>query len=147
MSRTLTGLVAASLVGLLGLSSPAGAAVDCTRKLHTATSPGVAIPGELAAVDVSSPTDAWAVGDAGGVTLAERWDRGAWATVPAATPGDASRLLGVTALSADDAWAVGSWDQGAEDHGLIEHWNGQAWTQVPTTAVADLNAVDSSPTG
>src|ERR1041384_1184996 len=147
MVRRLTLCVAASLAGLMGLSSPVGATVDCTRKLHMADSPTVPVAGELSAVHVSSPTDAWVGGDAGGQALAERWDGAEWATVPAAAPGDASRLFGVTAVSSDDAWAVGSWDVGASDHGLIEHWDGQAWTQFPTTAVNDLNAVDSSPTG
>src|SRR5947207_5093252 len=142
MSRTLMLLIAASLVSVLGTTSPAGAVVDCTRRLRTADSPTVPVPGELSALHVASPTDAWAVGDAGGEALAERWDGLEWHTGVAVTPGDASRLFGVTASTADDAWAVGSWDQGPNHHGLIEHWDGQAWNQVPTTALADLNAVD-----
>ena len=103
MSRTLMLLIAASLVSVLGTTSPAGAVVDCTRRLRTADSPTVPVPGELSALHVASPTDAWAVGDAGGEALAERWDGLEWHTGVAVTPGDASRLFGVTASTADDA--------------------------------------------
>jgi hypothetical protein len=107
----------------------------------------VAPPGQLAAVDATSPANAWAVGDAGGQTLAERWEGAEWKTVATAAPGDSSRLFGVTSLASDDAWAVGSWDQGTGHHGLAEHWDGQSWTQVPNTSRGDLNAIDSDPEG
>ena len=47
---------------------------------------------------------------------------------------------GVTVLSPCDAWAVG-FDQntGGLDQTLIEHWDGTAWTVVPSPNVAGLN--------
>ena len=52
------------------------------------------------------------------------WDGLAWAVVPR-PPGGALRA--VTALAADNAWAVG-------DGGLILHWDGTAWSSVPAPA-------------
>jgi hypothetical protein len=41
-------------------------------------------------------------------------------------------LVSVTAPSATDAWAVGSTtDSNGDEHALIEHWNGSAWTIAP----------------
>lgn len=58
---------------------------------------------------------------------------GSWSVVPSpsvsALP---SSLGGVTATSANDAWAVGDHvDSSDVDHTLIEHWNGTAWSIVP----------------
>ena len=46
----------------------------------------------------------------------------------------------MTALSPCDAWAVG-FDQnvGGLDQTLVEHWDGTAWTVVPSPNVAGLN--------
>jgi hypothetical protein len=42
-------------------------------------------------------------------------------------------LLGVAAASSDDAWAVGKEQlTSVAQPALIEHWNGQAWAQVPS---------------
>src|SRR5581483_4235535 len=47
-----------------------------------------------------------------------------------------SELYGITALSANDVWAVGdasvSTASGVERLALTLHWNGKTWTQVPT---------------
>ena len=43
-------------------------------------------------------------------------------------PVHSASLHGVAALSASDAWAVGSADAGS----LILHWNGTAWKRVPS---------------
>lgn len=44
----------------------------------------------------------------------------------------AGHFLGVSAVSATDAWAVGgtSWENPSQT--LAEHWNGSSWTKVPT---------------
>jgi hypothetical protein len=99
--------------------------------------------GGFAAVAATSASNAWAVGTyaKGSVpdTLIEHWTGTAWAQVPSPSPGkDLNRLDGVAATSATNAWAVGYYSQhsdpGAEGHArtLIEHWNGTAWTQVPS---------------
>ncbi|GGJ37210.1 hypothetical protein [Streptomyces brasiliensis] len=119
------------------------------------------------AVTALSGQDGWVVGDdsdAVGGIVTEHWDGTAWRLVPAPAPTgtDASSagLLAVSGTSADDVWAVG-WAQirdgsGApgptgkpappESHqeGLVEHWDGTAWQQVPLPEPSDawgLNGV------
>ena len=56
---------------------------------------------------------------------------GKWSVVPAPHPNVSSALNGVAAVSANDAWAVGS--AGSQISGaqtLIEHWNGTSWQIV-----------------
>ena len=70
-----------------------------------------------------------------------------WGGQPPPSPGTAdNELTGVTVLSLCDAWAVGfDQDTGGLDQTLIEHWDGAAWTVVPSPDVAgrnnELNAV------
>ena len=58
--------------------------------------------------------------------LALHWNGHIWSQVP--SQGPASGLTGVTALSASDAWAVGTDMAGT----LVLHWNGHTWSQVPS---------------
>jgi hypothetical protein len=51
-----------------------------------------------------------------------------WHRVPAPDPGS-SFLLDVGAISATDAWAVGGSESGRT---LVEHWDGDSWSIVPT---------------
>ena len=99
-----------------------------------------------------SASDVWAVGeqqsmDGAFSTLVEHWDGTRWQVMPAPNPGaSGNHLYGVFALSRDDVWAVGQRnDASAPDHELIIHWNGSAWSVVPSpshgTASADLFAV------
>jgi hypothetical protein len=103
-------------------------------------SPGVS---SLAAVTARSPSDAWAVGyyltsniiePFFQQTLIEHWNGKTWLQAPSPSPGPAdSALLGVAAVSPTSAWAVGTYtDVQGYDQTLIEHWNGKAWTQVPS---------------
>ncbi len=65
----------------------------------------------------------------------ELWNGGQWHAVP--TPAvDGSLLQSVTAVSADDVWAVGG--SGAETRtprALIENWNGTNWKAVASPRV------------
>jgi hypothetical protein len=109
-------------------------------------SPSPAPGGYLNGVAATSARNAWAVGLIGGgpgtgtgpidKTLIEHWNGNAWTRVPSPTPRPAGGLSGVAAISATDAWAVG-WtgtgpDFGGTSQTLIEHWNGNAWTRVPS---------------
>jgi hypothetical protein len=47
-----------------------------------------------------------------------------------AGPAQLDGLHGVSAVSASNAWAVGSYVSGGVKRTLIEHWNGRAWKQV-----------------
>ena len=88
-------------------------------------------------VTARSANDAWAVGvvaNASFVTkpLILHWDGHAWKRVASPAPGHGSSLNGVTALSAHNAWAVGSFVAGFSRRLLVEHWNGRAWRVVKT---------------
>jgi hypothetical protein len=123
---------------------------DGTRWTPVPTpSPGTGIDGAaLNAVTVLSPADAWAVGwhsirsGAGEVTLIMHWNGARWAQVPSPSPGGSqgvSALGGVTAVSASDMWAVGSFQgssPGSAPNALVLHWNGARWAQVPSHSPA-----------
>ncbi len=79
-------------------------------------SPNPGAPGnELNAVSADSATDAWAVGTilaSGGVTdtLILHWNGTSWSQVSSPTPANSYlNLAGVSAISASDAWAVGTY--------------------------------------
>ncbi len=91
-------------------------------------------------VDVSS-TEAWAAGIVGIGTGApnqviEHWDGTAWSVFqgPAFGPADQPAIYGMTAVSANDIWTVGSLLTDNELlHSLFEHWDGSAWTAYAGT--------------
>jgi hypothetical protein len=89
-------------------------------------------------VSADSPTDAWAVGlayhDPGvgtSTTLTMHWDGTSWSRVASPSPGS-DELRGVSAISPDDAWAVGTSFVGTVGSTLVGHWDGSSWTQVPS---------------
>jgi hypothetical protein len=99
----------------------------------------------LSAVAATSPTSAWAVGDVeyttpGGIVyvrpLIEHWDGTAWTRVPSPHPSSYCYLSAVAATSPTSAWAIGSFetnrDGSLKAKTLIEHWDGTAWTPVPS---------------
>jgi len=79
-------------------------------------------------------------------TLIEHWDGTAWTVVPspnANTTGNV--LLGITATSPTDIWAVG--DQvapGIEVRTLALHFNGGAWSVVPTPNPVGGSSLDQN---
>jgi hypothetical protein len=111
------------------------------------TTPDSLTPGHassLYGVAAPSATGAWAVGvvnrHGGGHALAEFWNGARWRTVHTVGP----PLPGVSALGADDAWAVG----GRSGGGVVMHWNGSAWTvKTKLDKTRELVAVaEASPT-
>jgi hypothetical protein len=86
----------------------------------------------LRAVSALSPTLAWAVGyDALSNPLIERWDGTRWH--PADNPiGTMFYLAAVDARTSTDVWAVGSEPSGGQQLTFVTHWDGAAWTQVPS---------------
>lgn len=93
----------------------------------------------LEAVHSVSASNVWAVGydlNANLVhkALIEHWNGKAWRTVPAKQVGTLDNdLWGVTALGPRDVWAVGNENTGKfMFRPLVEHWNGKAWSVVPT---------------
>lgn len=101
----------------------------------------------LHAVSAISTNDVWAVGariiPSDTVTVHEplikHWGGSTWSTVPG--PGlDNGQLFDVSALSGDDAWAIGSYDP--HDPNLssqvILHWDGVAWSRMPNPDIGTL---------
>jgi Phosphoesterase family len=82
---------------------------------------------------------AWAVGVAldnafRNRALIEAWDGSRWTVAANPQPGSVrDQLFGVSAASAGDVWAVGD-QQGTDGtfRTLVEHWNGTAWSVVPS---------------
>jgi hypothetical protein len=106
---------------------------------------------ELYGVDAVSSNDVWAVGYANIAnygsekTLVEHWNGAAWAIVPSQNIGpDANFLYGVSAISANDVWAVGEGNSHDISSGvtMAQHWNGTSWTVVTTPNVGtEANAL------
>jgi len=104
----------------------------------------------LYAVAATSARNAWAVGGSDappGKTEILHWNGAAWKPVPSPTPKGGGALFGVTAVSARDAWAVGCAGNCFQGFGgiktLILHWNGTAWTRVPSPSPGIGSALSS----
>ena len=104
---------------------------------------------KLNAVLALAPNDVWAVGfstpvappkRAATLTLIEHFDGTNWAVVPSPNVGpnsanQSNRLLGLTAKSANDIWAFGSYfaaDGSGHQMTLLLHWDGISWTVAST---------------
>ncbi len=120
----------------------------------------------LEAVTAISTSDVWAVGWEGSSdsfttdTLTEHWDGLTWNLVPSVNVKALDqKLYGVAAVSTNDVWAVGEYDNANGSHiqTLIEHWNGSSWslakapkgnnflTSVAVVSANDVWAVGASP--
>jgi hypothetical protein len=64
--------------------------------------------------------------------LALRWDGKAWQQTEQPVPD--GRLDDVLVKSADDVWAVGGTENGAEIKPVLQHWTGKAWSRVDAPA-------------
>jgi erythromycin esterase-like protein len=107
-------------------------------------------------VKAASANDVWAVGQfsaASGFrqTLTEHWNGKNWSVVPSPNVGTHDNILhGVTAVSANDVWAVGDFlDSNSNSQALIEHWNGTTWSVVPSSVsgssvLNDVKAVSAN---
>ena len=101
-------------------------------------------PNQLNAVAALAPDNAWAVGfstpglagQSATLTLILHWDGTSWAVVPSPNVGpnstsQSNRLLGLTANSANDIWAFGSYfaaDGSGHQRTLLLHYDGASWT-------------------
>ena len=106
-----------------------------------------------------SKDNAWATGiyskPRSQTALIEHWNGKQWSIVPGASiPGtpQSANLTGITALSANNIWAVGTsiWSNGYDTFKtLTEHWNGHTWHYVPSpnpgTGSNILHSVTSLP--
>lgn len=115
---------------------------------------------KLNGVAVVSATDIWAVGygpplpgEAAYVkhTLIEHWNGASWSIVVSANPPvktyPQAELFSVFAPSANDVWAVGSYENPSyfPSFTLIEHWDGISWKIVsspsPDSQLNDLHSI------
>lgn len=109
---------------------------------------------QLNAVAVVSSSDAWAVGNltdkqtSNSLSLIEHWDGASWSVVSSPNPGAVASLSGVTAISANDIWAVGyvQVNNSSLNQTLTEHWDGNSWSVVssPNVSGADNGLVSVS---
>jgi hypothetical protein len=103
-------------------------------KIQSSPNPGGGSGSELNAVTATSAGNAWAVGDTnftGGAarTLILHWNGHAWKVQQSPNPGSRSNALdGVSAVSASNAWAVGSFQhQGKAPRTLAMRFNPSRW--------------------
>jgi hypothetical protein len=162
--RLVAALVLASAL-LSTASTPSGAAgtpgaqlapAACTPAWRYGHSPNTGWgDNALAAIDVLSSTDIWAVGNslAGDVrsTLVEHFNGSRWSVVPSPNgPQPINWLTGVSAVAADDVWAVGFTNDGngfeSQSFTLILHYDGTSWQVVTSpNPVPDPNPGDYAP--
>jgi hypothetical protein len=102
----------------------------------------------LSGVSVVNSTNVWASGvyddDSSGahVELLLRWNGTSWATVSGAGPSTAPTLQKIAAVSANDIWTVGAYnDTGLHYATLTEHWNGTAWSHVSSPNATGQNSL------
>jgi hypothetical protein len=103
---------------------------------------------QLSGISALSPNDIWAVGSVATVvgttvqtrTLIEHWNGTAWNIVPSRNATNSNLLTGVAAVAGNDVWAVGytvtTDGTNQPDKTLIQHWNGSAWSLVPSPSPA-----------
>jgi hypothetical protein len=112
---------------------------------------GGAYGNHLQSVAARAANDGWAVGASnnGGNSLILHWDGASWSVVPSPNIADwTNQLQSVTTVAADDVWAVGvayfTWyisdgDPITSSQTIIQHWNGSAWSIVPSPNPGDNN--------
>jgi len=133
----------AEVSGVAATSSTNAWIVSLWRILHwngrrwNVASPAIGLRYALSSVAATSPKDVWAVGNglSRNVAVLLHWNGLRWACAlsaqihPPKFP-DLS-LVAVSASSAGNAWAVGSYFDSAH-RALALHWNGRTWKQVLT---------------
>ncbi len=118
-------------------------------QLSQAQNPGAIANNLYGVACIPGTKQLWATGNsltAGSYqTLTERWNGTTWQILPSPNSGTfGSNLVSVTALSPDNAWAVGNGN--GDDQGLIEHWDGTSWNVVSQPAtINELAAIARVP--
>jgi hypothetical protein len=92
---------------------------------------------ELFGVVALGPNDVWAVGYRGNAafgffTLVEHWNGSTWSIVSSPSPLGDDILRAISGTGASDIWAVGRSRNSFtfRTNTLIEHWNGNSWSQA-----------------
>jgi hypothetical protein len=118
--------------------------------------PATGIPGDtdvLTAISGTSSNNLWAAGwdtnEANDTIqlLFEHWNGTTWTAVTSPTPVRSSQFAtGITAISPDNVWAVGT-DETGNQRTLSAHWNGTAWSIVPTPNITHAGDAQNMLTG
>lgn len=100
---------------------------------------------DLSAITCMSSSDCWAVGqyspgNSNPYTFIEHWNGASWSIVSSpnisinteTTTNNGNYLNSVTCTSSSNCWAVGYGYPNGSAETLIEHWNGAAWSVVPS---------------
>ena len=128
------------------IASPSSSPKNCGAWSSVA-SPNVGTGSNfLYSVAAISSSNVWAVGEYGNgngsSTLVEYWNGKKWGVVasPNVSSATENTLAGVTAIAANNVWAVGSsTTSNFVQQTLIEHWNGRQWSIVANPNVAALD--------
>jgi hypothetical protein len=107
----------------------------------------------LTSISGTGPDDLWAAGDDGNSAtdtiqlLFEHWNGTTWTVAASPTPAGSFQFAnGITAISPDNVWAVGS-DQTRGGKDLSAHWNGTAWSLVHAPDLSGSGQDQSQLTG
>lgn len=123
------------------------AEADCLDNCWTIiTSPNIGTSNNyLNGVAAVSTNDVWAVGNYYESSAAPQpqeqkeilhWNGVSWSTVSSPSIGTQSFLHAITAISANDVWAVGAYyAPGNRYRTLIMHWDGTEWSVIPSPNV------------
>lgn len=125
------------------IASTAGAAASPWAVLPSANV-GTTTDNVLRGVAMVDNTHGFAVGAAGSQSTIQSWNGTSWNLMNTPNPDSSDTLRAVAAVSATDAWAVGTAIAGGSQRTLIEHYDGTAWTVVPSPNIgvnSQLNAV------
>ena len=105
----------------------------------------------LGAVAALSPTNAWAIGQAGSTqVIAEHWNGKTWTLSTIATDLVYPATLAIAARSTSDIWTFGNQNVNNQHALLLMHWNGKTWSKMPNptiTGYSDLYAAAATLTG
>jgi hypothetical protein len=96
-------------------------------------------------VTAISPTDAWGVATVDGTVELNQYNGTAWSTVTSLPSSDS--INGLTALSADDVWAVGDESLssgGGGEQTLTMNWNGSTWSTVSSPTGSEFSTLSGA---
>lgn len=115
-------------------------------------SPNVANTNNLLnGVAVLSVSDVWAVGLSNsdgihpGLTLIEHWNGSSWSIVSSPNPTDFNFMNAVAAISTNDVWAVGDYENNKGIYKtLTEHWDGTSWSIIASPSHGDFDSLQGA---
>ena len=146
--RVLFGLVCAvALVGPLSLLGPPAQAATGAGTWSLDGGPAQLGFGEVDAISCANPTYCVALSSNQYEDDALIFSNGSWSTAPLVEPGGALQLNSVSCFSESFCMAVGQ-SSGSGVHpngvGVIEEWDGSAWSVVPNPQSSAVNVWFSS---